>query len=214
MPTKSAKPKKANTAALSDAAVKKATGKTWSQWKAVLSKAKGEPSHKELVAMVKKAGVKDASWQKTVASTFEKMRGAKTADQTEDAGFQIDVQKTFLAASDKVWEHIVSPAGRTIWLGSMTEFHAEQGKTYETVKGVTGEIQSAEEGKMMCLTWQQKGKKESMVQLRLIPNHGKTSVSFHHENLKNKKEREEMRRMWQSALDRLSAFFIVEKEED
>lgn len=211
MPTKSSKTTKASTSAVTDAAVKKATGKTLAQWKGVLQKAKGKHSHKEMVALLKKAGIKDAEWCSKVAQALE---GSAGGGGSED-GFETSVQKTYPASADKVWELLMSAAGRTIWLGSMTEFHPEKGKTFETEKGITGEILAVDEGKRMHFSFQAKGKKPaSRVEMTLTPNHGKTGVCFDHLELKNKKEREEMRRRWQSALDRINAFYVVEKEKE
>lgn len=81
----------ASTPAMSDAAVKAKTGKTWAEWFAALDEAKAQTlSHKEIVALVK--GVAPW-WRQMVTVEYERAQGLRIRHQTA-SGFSVSVSKT------------------------------------------------------------------------------------------------------------------------
>jgi hypothetical protein len=80
--------------AISDAALKKATGKGRAQWFALLDKAGAKKmSHKQIVQWLYESHIKKSWWAQMVAVEYEYARGKRVLGQTADAGFQIGLQK-------------------------------------------------------------------------------------------------------------------------
>jgi uncharacterized protein YndB with AHSA1/START domain len=204
-------PTKKDAGRVSDAALKKSTGKTWAQWKTVLSTVKGKTDKKSLVAAVKKAGVKDAWWCDAVATGFLHMAKSSDDVQMKDDHFIASAQKVYLAGVSRVWDALTGVEGRKMWLGTMAQM-PKLGEAIVTDEGMQGVMQDVTKEKVISFTIAHSAKHQSTVHIQVQSNHGKTLVRLDHEGLRNKKEREERRRYWQSALDRIGHFFIIPKE--
>lgn len=128
----------------------------------------------------------------------------KIVGQTKDAGFEIGVRRTFDVPVIRAWDAITSPNGVKVWLGDASGLKWEKGETYTTKDGTEGEIRVINSGSHLRITWWPKDwEKASTIQIRVIPNGEKTTISFHQENLKGAQEREEMRQRWEKVLDKL-----------
>ncbi len=128
----------------------------------------------------------------------------KIIGQTKNIGFEIGVRRTFDIPVIRAWEIITSDEGVKIWLGDVSNLKWENGKTYKTKEGTEGEIRAINPGSHLRITWWPKNwEKASTIQIRVIPNGEKTTISFHQENLKGAQEREEMRQRWEKVLDEL-----------
>lgn len=125
----------------------------------------------------------------------------RATGQTKNVGFQIGVRRTFAVSPQRAWEILTSAEGIKLWLGDVPGLRLEQGALYKTRDGVQGEIRVVNPGGHFRLTWRAKGReKASTIQVRIIPNAGRTTISFHQENLLDQAEREQMRQRWQSVL--------------
>ncbi len=188
-------------------AVHKATGKTWDEWIAFLDKLGAkEMEHKEVARMLyDDKYIKTGWWAQMVTVGYEYAHGRRVTGETEGAGFEIGVQKTFPISSAKAWELVTSAEGVKIWLGEDANFKVSRGATYKTADGVTGEVRSFEKAKRLRFTWQSpKLKEPATVQILFIPTGENTSIRFHQEKLSRVEEREAMRRHWQQVLEKLS----------
>lgn len=82
--------------AISDAAVKAKTGKTWPQWFSTLDRAGGkEMAHQEMVAYLGKKHKVDPWWQQMVTNTYEQQIGRRKKYSTGTGDYQISLSKTF-----------------------------------------------------------------------------------------------------------------------
>lgn len=129
--------------------------------------------------------------------------GPRVVGQTQDAGFEIGARKTFSVSPGQAWDLIMSEAGLKLWLGDVgAEFRLAKGQPYQTRDGVEGEVRVVNSGEHLRLTWRPKDwHKASTIQVRLIPSGGKTVISFHQEQLLGQKQREQMHKRWQKALE-------------
>ncbi len=131
----------------------------------------------------------------------------KAIGQTKGAGFEIGVRRTFDVPVVRAWEVITSDRGMKLWLGDVSGLKWEKGETYKTKDGTEGEIRIINQGSHLRITWWPSDwEKASTIQIRVIPNGEKTTISFHQENLKGAGEREEMRLRWENVLDKLNEF--------
>lgn len=87
---------------ISSAAVKKATGKTWREWLAVLDKAGATRlPHRDIVQRLQRAHQLPDWWGQMVTVGYEQARGLRLKHQKPD-GFEVSVAKT-----------VAAPVGRT-----------------------------------------------------------------------------------------------------
>lgn len=194
---------------VSDAAVADATGRDWDGWLALLDDHDAaQLDHQALVALVADAGVDRGWWQQTVAVGYELARDLREVGETADAGFQVGVQRTLPVAQDDLWERLLAPEGRAVWLGDVEAFDPTPGHRYETAGGTTGEVRTVAPGERLRLTWQPDGREASTtLQLSLAcPRNDatRTTLRFHHEKLADADEREAQRERWRVALERLA----------
>ncbi len=192
---------------ISDAAVRKATGKDWDEWFALLdSEGAAALPHKQIVGLLHDKGyVASSWWRQMVTVAYEHARGKRVLGQAAETGFQIGVQKTLPLAPERTWDLIISPEGRALWLGELGEMRWEKGAAYATAAGTRGEIRSVAPGERVRLTWQPPHfSGPSTLQVYLLPSGAKTAVRFHQEKLDSAETREEMRSHWRGVLAKLA----------
>lgn len=172
--------------------VKKATGKNWDQWVAIIDRFGGKKmSHKEIAAkLYNDKLIKSGWWCQMVTVGYEYAKGRRVVGQTLSVGFEIGVQKMVHLPKKKVWQIINSSAGKKIW----------QGKAKV-------ELRTKKEEERMRLRFIPPGRKQpTVLQIYLsCPRNemNKTTVGFHHEKLSGLAERNKMRRHWQKVLVKL-----------
>lgn len=138
--------------------------------------------------------------------TEEQPPATKPTGLTNDAGWQIGVQRTLPLELEDAWSFLVSTEGTRIWLGTKTPPDPVPGAPYKTLDGTVGEIRSFRVYDRVRLTWKPKQwDHDSTVQVALTPGTNGTAFRFHQERLMNQQEREQMRAHWTAALDRLEA---------
>lgn len=191
---------------VSEAAVRKATGKGWDEWFALLdSEGADALPHKQVARMLHEKGyIASGWWCQMVTVEYERARGKRVLGGTENAGFQIGVQKTLPLTAEDAWNLITQPEGLALWLGTVSDLRWEKRAAYETAEGTRGEIRSFTPGKLVRLTWQPAGfAAPSTLQVYLEPSGKKTAVLFHQEKLDSTETREQMRAHWREVLQRL-----------
>ncbi|GIO14033.1 hypothetical protein J19TS2_35880 [Cohnella xylanilytica] len=121
---------------------------------------------------------------------------------TADAGYQIGVRRTLPIGRDRAWDFLLSPEGRRLWLGDVTDLQLQAGAVYRSVEGIAGEFRVVKPKEQLRLTWQPKGwEKPSTLQIRLLSSRpDKTTLSFHQEKLSDAAARERMKERWEEAL--------------
>lgn len=197
---------------ISDDAVRKATGKGWDAWFALLDSEGAEAlPHKQIAQMLHEKGyIASGWWCQMVTVEYERARGKRVLGGTEKAEFQIGVQKTLPLAADDAWDLITQPGGLALWLGTVSDLRWEKRAAYETAEGTRGEIRSFTPGKLVRLTWQPPDfSSPSTLQVYLEPNGKKTAVLFHQEKLDSAATRERMRTHWRQVLQKLAELVEV-----
>ena len=101
---------------ISTAAVKKATGKTWAQWLALLDKAGAKKlSHKDIALLLHQKFKVPDWWCQMVTVGYEQARGLRVKHQKAD-GFEVSVTKTMVAPVDRAFAAWKESAQREQWL--------------------------------------------------------------------------------------------------
>ena len=139
------------------------------------------------------------------------METTKKVGQTKDSGFQIGVRRTFPISLSTLWDFLFSDEGLKIWLGKISLSEFEANSSFHTVDGIEGVVRLYKPLSHIRLTWKKKGWKNfSSLQIRVIDNKGKSTVSFHQDKLLNSTQREEMKAYWDRVLGKISEKIRVE----
>ncbi len=120
----------------------------------------------------------------------------KTVGLTKDVGWQFGLRKTFPYSQEYLWDFLFSDKGLKIWLGELDEEFGIK-KNYKTKEGLEGLVRVFTPYSHIRMNWKKKNwENVSTVQVRVIGNQEKATISFHHEKLLNKNQREEMKLYW------------------
>lgn len=133
----------------------------------------------------------------------------KPVGLTKSAGWQFGLRKTFSYPQEYVWEFMFSDKGLIIWLGELTE-ELEIKKAYTTKEGIGGFVSVWTPYSHIRMSWKkQDWKNISAVQVRVMGNHEKATVSFHQDQLSDNHQREEMKRYWNEKMAEIEKALIV-----
>jgi len=132
------------------------------------------------------------------------MSSQKPVGQTESQGWQIGVRRTLPVSEAQAWKMIMSALGLS-W-DENPELQYKRGVTLETADGTQVEVRSYEYGSLIRMKWQpREWDFKSTLQIRVLPAKTGTTISIHHEWLKNAKQREMMHAQWTTLLETLKA---------
>ena len=190
----------------SDDAVRDATGRGWDEWEALLDEAGGERmSHRELVAwLAQDDRVESGWWRQSVAVGYEKLKGKRVVGQTAGGRFQVGVQRTLPLSRESAWTLLTSAEGVRAWLGDGATLRFDEGESYRTDAGATGEVRVVRAGSHARLTRDPGGwDRPSTIQIRVEAKGDRSVIGMHEENLPGESERTARLAHYRAALDRL-----------
>jgi len=123
-------------------------------------------------------------------------RRNKQIGKTKDVGWQFGLRKTLSLSQESVWDFIFSEQGLKIWLGEL-EQELEVRKHYKTKSGIDGLIRVFKPYSHIRMNWKkQNWDNLSTLQVRVMGDNKKATISFHQERLLDNKQREEMKAYW------------------
>ena len=172
-------------AGLSDESVKKATGRTWSMWVALLDKADAkEMSHPALTKHIREAFDTPSWWTQMVAVGYERIRGLRAQGQQRSGDWSITKSKTIGVPLAKLYAAF-SARGRAKWMD-----------------GVKLTVRGATPNKSMRLRWED----GAPIDVGFIAKgESKSQVALEHRKLASKAEADRMRAFWTERLNALAA---------
>ncbi len=98
------KPGYAKLAGMSDAAMKKATGRDWQEWVPLLDSVKAsEKPHGEIAAYVFSLGV-PGWWTQAVTVGYERIRGLREKGQRRGGAYEANKSRTFTVRVENMYE--------------------------------------------------------------------------------------------------------------
>ncbi|OCT11895.1 ATPase [Paenibacillus pectinilyticus] len=132
----------------------------------------------------------------------QQSKADKLVGQTASAGYQIGVRRIFPISPEEAWAFLISSEGLGLWLGNINGLAINEGETFTTSEGNSGEFRVVKPFQQLCLKWRKnEWAKPSTLQIRLISdNPDRTTISFHQENLDNANTREQMKLHWENVL--------------
>src|SRR5215211_262037 len=115
-PTETALPPRAAEPGVSDAAVQRATGKSWDEWFALLDAWQGTThNHTEIARHVHETYGIDGWWAQSVTVGYERARGMRALHERPD-GFSMNASKTFPVPVERLFAAFVEHDERERWL--------------------------------------------------------------------------------------------------
>ncbi len=125
---------------------------------------------------------------------------AKEVGKTKDVGWQFGLRKTFPIPFERMWDLMFSDKGISIWLGKM-EGSLEEKQPFHTVEGIEGMVRVFKPQSHIRMNWKKKNwPNMSTVQVRVLRNGEKSTVSFHQEKLLDANQRLEVKNHWENRM--------------
>jgi hypothetical protein len=166
-------------AGMSDAAVKKATGRDWAEWVATLDAAKAnEKPHREIAEYVSSLGTPDW-WSQMVTVGYERVRGLRDKGQRRGGAYEANKSRTFAVPVETLFEAIHDARTRKRWLQKALKVRTSTAS--KTIRG------SFEDGTLVQFYFTDKG--------------GKSAVAVTQEKLADQEAAEAAKQWWGERLD-------------
>lgn len=103
-------------AGMSDAAIKKATGRDWREWVALLDAEKcAEKPHRDIAIYVHSMGTPDW-WSQSVTVGYERIRGLRAIGQRRGGHYEASKSRTFAVPVAKLYKAFTAARTRAKWL--------------------------------------------------------------------------------------------------
>jgi len=172
-------------AGMSDASVKKQTGRDWAQWLRELDAAGAkEKPHREIAQYVSSLGT-PSWWSQMVTVGYERIRGLRDRTQRRGGSYEATKSRTFNVPLEKLFDAFASAAKRRRWLP------------------VKISVKSSTPQKRMRIAWDD----GTPVQLGFFARGEKKSyVAVQHEKLRDKAHVDEIKKTWAEHFDRLGGY--------
>jgi hypothetical protein len=172
-----------STLSMSDAVVKKATGRNWVQWFRVLDHFPKSKAHAERAQWLYDHHLKKGWWCQMVTVTYEQAQGLRAKHETTE-GWQVSGSKTVPISVSKLYDWWVSAKKRGQWLPK---------KDFR--------VTSATKDKYLHLDWPG----DTKVDINFWPKGAKkTLVQVQHRKLPTAAAGRVMKVFWKAKLDRLA----------
>lgn len=124
----------------------------------------------------------------------------KPVGLTKDSGWQFGLRKTFPYSQEYLWDFMFSDKGLNIWLGEL-DGELNINRAYKTKEGTEGFVTVFTPYSHIRMNWKKKNWMNfSTVQVRIIGNLEKATISFHQEKLADDNQREEMKAYWNNKM--------------
>lgn len=171
-------------AGMSDDAVRRATGKTWPEWTAVLDAVRAsEWQHKEIAAWVHENhdGV-SGWWAQSVTVSYERFRGLRDVGQRRGGGYDVNKSKTVPVGVEELWRAFEDDTRRARWLPDEL--------TVRTAKKPKSMRVRLSDDSPLDIYFMAKGAEKS-------------TVTLQHRKLPNREKADEMKLYWGERLEAL-----------
>lgn len=176
----------ARAARISDEAVRRATGRDWSEWLAFLDeRGAAELTHAPIARMAGEFGAGDW-WAQMIAVTYERARGLRDVHQKPD-GYSASCSRTIRVDAEAAYQAWANTRKRSGWLPAPVT------------------IRSAVPDRRLRLVWPV-GDRDTAVEVSFWPKPGgRVQVTVQHSKLQDRAAHGRMKTFWAHRLDALRA---------
>ena len=188
---------------VSDANVKKETGKSFAEWWKVLDDFGGPAKGRREIGNHLYGELKvDAWWSATLQVEYERHKGVVEKDG-KGKGYTICATKSVKAPPERCWEMFESGKALDAWFGPKNVLDLKAGGSLSNGDGNAADVKGVTPGKTIRLVWKDASAPGTPVEVKLQPAAGKTTVMVTHDRLQTREEADGLRAAWGEALDRL-----------
>jgi hypothetical protein len=182
---KSRAPRNVNDPGMSDASVRRGSGKGWEEWLRILDAWGGtERSHREIAGFLYEQHGISGWWAQTVTVGYERARGMRAPHQ-QGGRYTVNVSKTVPVSADRLFDFFADAKKRRRWLEAGTL------KVRTTQPGRSARF-DFEDGSTRVYAW-------------FVPKGGsKATMTLQHDLLPNADAVEEKRSFWKERLNGLA----------
>jgi hypothetical protein len=176
----------ADVAGMSDASVRKATGRSWAQWVRALDAAgaAGKP-HREIVRDVSALGA-PSWWSQMVTVGYERIRGLREKGQRRGGAYCASKSRTFGVPVETLFDAVANVRVRRRWLRAKIT------------------VRSATAPRRVRMTWED----GTVVLIGFVAKGpAKSSVAVEHQGLRTRSASDAMKKAWGESFDRLGRLF-------
>ena len=175
-------PDHASAAGLSDAAVRRATGRAWAEWVGALDAARAaEQPHAQIAEHVASLGTSDW-WSQMVAVGYERIRGLREKGQRRSGAYEVSKSRTFNVPVKTLFGAFANARTRRSWLP------------------VAVTVRVATPNRSIRFTWED----GTLVQVGFTSKGpAKSAVSVQHQKLPDRPAADAMKSAWSDYLIRL-----------
>jgi hypothetical protein len=171
----------------SDAAVVKATGRNWDQWRALLDrKGAASLSHRDLARLISTLHSGNGWWSQAVAVGYERITGKRKRHARADGTFNVSASKTMAAKPTEVFKRIADDRMRSRWAPASLK------------------VLNVRKTKVARIVHFRYGKKSPRVFAYLEPRKDRTVVTISVEKLPSAAAVALQRKRWRAGLDKLA----------
>jgi hypothetical protein len=171
-------------AGMSDAPVRRNTGRGWAEWVETLDaiQAAGKP-HREIAEYVASLGTPDW-WSQTVTVGYERIRGLREKGQRREGSYEANKSRTFAVDVATLFDAFANTRIRNRWL-----------------TGVKVQVRTAHKPRAIRMGFDD----GTLVIVGFYPRgEGKSQVAVQHTKLASKADAEKMKAFWSERFDALS----------
>jgi len=170
-------------AGMSDDAVKKATGRDWSQWVAMLDAAQAnDRPHREIAKYVSSLGT-PSWWSQMVTVGYERVRGLRDKGQRRSGTYEANKSRTFAVPIEVLFNAFANARKRGRWLDAKVKIRTASAN--RTIRG------SFDDGTLVQFYFTSKGFEKS-------------TVAIQHQKLEDKDAVEKAKQEWTGRLNALA----------
>lgn len=172
-------------AGVSNDAVRVRTGRSWSEWLAILDAAGARAmNHKQIVAVLRRYNI-GGWWQQMVTVAYEQARGLRKKHQRPE-GFEVSASKTLAVSGAEAFRAWKDEKARARWLGNVALI-----------------VRKATPGRSLRLSWSD----GTSVSVDFYPKGtGKCQVTVQHAKLADEKTALRMKAFWAKRQQQLKEF--------
>ena len=170
-------------AGMSDASVKKQTGRNWAEWVRVLdAENMASKPHREIAQYVLSLGT-PGWWNQMVAVGYERIRGLRDRGQQRGGGYETNKSRTFAVPVSKLFDAFAKPRLRARWLPGKIRI-----RTANPLKTMRMNLEDG-----------------TLVQIGFTPKSDrKSAVAIQHGHFPDKSTADRMKAWWAERFDALS----------
>ncbi|MDP9194551.1 MAG: hypothetical protein M3P06_22880 [Acidobacteriota bacterium] len=172
-------------AGMSNAALKKATGRGWAEWVAILDAVQAtKKTHGEIAQHVFSLGGVSGWWSQGVTVGYERIRGLRDIGQRRGGTYEANKSRTFAVPVEKLFKAFANARTRNRWLDAKLKV-----RTVHDNKTIRA---SFDDGTLVQFYFMDKG-------------NAKSSVTIQHQKLADKNTADKTKQWWTERLDALAA---------